>query len=130
MKTYEKPMIIKVEDVAESVYMASGTAGGGSTEDGISYIVSLTKPGNEYNKVNKYEVIIYNHSGSDASDWKVELTVTGSATSAQSYNGWMANANLNGNKITITPGGGGKIEAGKDLKVEVVVSYNSAITVS
>ena len=25
MKTYEKPMIIKVEDVAESVYMASGS---------------------------------------------------------------------------------------------------------
>ena len=26
MKTYEKPMIIKVEDVAESVYMASGSS--------------------------------------------------------------------------------------------------------
>lgn len=130
MKTYEKPMIIKVEDVAESVYMASGTAGGGSTGNGISYTVALMQPGDQYNKVNKYKVIISNNSDSDASDWKVELTVTGSASSAQIYNVWFASATLNGNKITITPGGGGTIEAGKALTVEMVVNYDTAITVS
>lgn len=30
MKNYEKPMVIKVEDVAESVYMASGSKAGSS----------------------------------------------------------------------------------------------------
>lgn len=131
MKTYEKPMIIKVEDVAESVYMASGAAGGSSTGNGLSYTVSVKELGHEYHKENTYEVIISNYSDNDASEWTVELTVSGSANKAQIYNGWYASAALNGNKIIITPGQGGTIKAGSALTVEVVVGYDEgSITVS
>lgn len=131
MKAYEKPMIIKVEDVAESVYMASGATGGSSAGNGISYTVSVKSQGNEWYKVNTYQVIISNHSENDASEWKVELTVSGSASNAQIDNSYVASATLNGNKITITPGQGGAIKAGEALTVDVTVYYDTeSITVS
>lgn len=123
MKKYVKPMVLVNEELAEGVYAASGTG----TSGGVSVSsIDLTSQGNQYNKVNTYKVIISNGGTEAAADWIVELKVkAGVATNAQIYNSWCASASLSGDKITITPGGGGSISAGGTLEVEVVVSYSS-----
>lgn len=135
MTNYEKPVVLANEDVAEGVYAASGAvvsipteAGGGSVS--VSG-VELSAAGNQWNKVNTYNVTIANNGNEDKADWSVTVSVTsGTATGAQIYNGWLASASQNGSTITITPGGGGAIGAGQSIVVEVVVSYSSdAITV-
>lgn len=138
MKTiYERPIVLANEELAEGVYAASGTtsttSGGTSTgSGGVSVAgVSLTSEGNQYNKVNIYNVTIQNSGNQPAADWKVSLSVTsGTATGATIYNNWLASAALSGNTISITPGGGGAIPAGGSIEVEVVVNYSSdSITV-
>ena len=129
MKNYEKPMILVNEELAEGVYAASGVLSGA----GIASVsdVALTQEGNQWNKVNTYTVTITNTGSENLTDWSVSISVTsGTATSATVYNGWLAAASLSGNKITITPGGGGVIKAGDSIDVEVVVAYSSdSITV-
>lgn len=120
MKCYESPTILLNEELAEGVYAASGTVAGG----GISYSISLTEEGNQYNKVNKYNVAVTNNGSETSSNWSVTLQAAGSISGAVIYNGWQASAAVNGNQITITPGGGGAIEAGSTINIELVVSYN------
>lgn len=120
MKCYESPTILLNEELAEGVYAASGTVAGG----GISYSINLTEAGNQYNKVNKYNVAVTNNGSETSSNWSVTLQAAGSFSGAVIYNGWQASAAVNGNQITITPGGGGAIEAGSTINIELVVSYN------
>lgn len=135
MTNYEKPVVLANEDVAEGVYAASGAVvpeasapaeiGGGSGSASVTG-VELTSAGNEYYKVNTYNVTITNNGNEDKADWSVTVSVTsGTASGAQIYNSWLASASLNGSTITITPGGGGAIGAGQSIVVEVVVSYSS-----
>ncbi len=121
MKCYESPMILLNEELAEGVYAASGASTGG----GISYSVSLIEAGNQYNKVNKYNVAVTNNGSEKSGNWSVTLQATGTIGSVTIYNGWQASAAANGNQITITPGGGGAIEAGNTINIELVVSYTS-----
>ena len=131
MKKYEKPMILVNEELAEGVYAASGALGGADTASASVSDVKLTQEGNQYNKVNTYTVTITNSGNEELTNWSVSITVaSGTATNATVYNGWLAAASLSGNKITITPGGGGTISAGSSIDVEVVVTYSSdSITV-
>ena len=126
MKEYDRPIIMATEELAEGVYAASG-----SNPISVSS-VELISEGNQWNKVNTYKVTIRNSGSADLADWIVSISVTsGTATNATVYNGWQASASLNGKKITITPGGGGVIEAGGAIDVEVVVTYDSdSVTVS
>lgn len=135
MKSYEKPVILVNEELAEGVYAASGAvsdAGGGDSSQGGSSggvtvsSVEQTDPGNQWNKVSKNNVTIANPGNVELADWSATVSVTsGTATAAQVYNGWQASASLSGNTITIKPGGGGVIPAGGSITVEVVVSYSS-----
>ena len=126
MKEYDKPIIMVTEELAEGVYAASG-----SNPISVSS-VELISEGNQWNKVNTYKVTIRNSGSENLTDWTVSILVTsGTATNVTIYNGWLASASLNGNKITITPGGGGAIGAGGTIDVEVVVTYSSdSVTVS
>lgn len=129
MKTYEKPMIIKVEDVAESVYMASGTAGGGPAGNDIEYTVSPETLGNMYYKHNVYKIKISNKSANDSLDWKVVLTVaSGKAVNVSVYESRVKIA-LDGNKIVIQAGDGGNIQAGGNIEFNFDVEYESDIVV-
>ncbi len=122
MKKYESPKILVNEELAEGVYAASGT----TASEGISYSISLTEQGSQYNKVNKYNVAVTNNGSERLTDWSVTLHVTaGTISGAQIYNGWQASASVNGDQITVTPGGGGAIEAGATINIEVVVFYTS-----
>ncbi len=143
MTNYERPAVWLSEGSAEGVYAASGavsegeggsgSAGGegavggaGSSSVSVSQ-VELTSEGNQYDKRNIYTVTLQNDTGADSSDWSFTLTVTaGTAVSAQVYNGWLANASLSGNTITVTPGGGGTIKAGESKGIEVVVEYDGS----
>lgn len=132
MELYKKPVVLLNEELSEGIYAASGDVtttepsapgGGGVSVTGVW----LTSEGNEYNKVNIYNVLISNSGGEEAASWSVSVSVTsGTATEAKVYNGWQASASLSGSTITITPGGGGAIPAGGSITVEVVVSYSSA----
>lgn len=133
MKNYEKPVILANEELAEGVYAASGTVDGGGDSSGGSASgtasvssVELITAGDQWNKVNTYNVTINNSGNTELTDWSASVSVTsGTATAAQIYNGWQASASLSGNTITITPGGGGAIAAGSSITVSVVVSYSS-----
>ncbi len=138
MVNYEKPLVLANEEVAEGVYAASGAVapgGTGTTEIGGGSAsvkeVKVVSEGNQWNKVNTYNVTIENSGNEELKDWTVSISVaSGTATGAQVYNGWQASASLSGNTITITPGGGGAIGAGESIAVEVVVNYSSdSITV-
>ncbi|MCH5187058.1 MAG: hypothetical protein J1F63_01545 [Oscillospiraceae bacterium] len=135
MVNYEKPLVFENEELAEGVYAASGSTGGGANPGaGGVYVlgVSLISEGNQYNKVNIYEVTIKNDGSTEQTDWTVHLMVTsGTAVGAQVYNGYLASASLNGNTITVKPGAGGAVPAEGSITVEVVVSYSSnSITVA
>ncbi len=133
MKNYEKPVILANEELAEGVYAASGTvdgggdsSGGGASGTASVSSVELITAGDQWNKVNTYNVTINNSGNTELTDWSASVSVTsGTATAAQIYNGWQASASLSGNTITITPGGGGAIAAGSSITVSVVVSYSS-----
>lgn len=132
MVSYEKPLVVANEEVAEGVYAASGAGASGSADaaaGGGSVSVSgvkLVTAGNVWNKVSTYGVTIQNGGNEELKDWAATVSVTsGTATSAQVYNTWQASASLSGNTITITPGGGGTIGAGQSITVEIVVSYSS-----
>ena len=130
MTNFEKPVVLANEDVAEGVYAASGAVVSAPTEAGGGSVsvsgVELSAAGNQWNKVNTYNVTITNNGNEDKADWSVTVSVTsGTATGAQIYNGWLASASLNGSTITITPGGGGAIGAGQSIVIELVVSYSS-----
>lgn len=126
MKSYERPVVLANEELAEGVYAASGSfAGAGS---GAAFVsgVELVSAGNEYYKVNTYKVTISNSGSQDLTEWSVSVSVTsGTATNAEVYNGWLASASLTGDKITITPGQGGVISANNSIDVEIVVGYSS-----
>lgn len=126
MTNYEKPVVLANDDVAEGVYAASGAQiAGGSGSVSVSS-VSLGSEGNQYYKVNTYNVTIRNNGQEDAADWSVNVSVTsGTASEAKIYNDWLASASLSGNTIAIKPGGGGTIAAGQEITVEIVVSYSS-----
>lgn len=132
MELYKKPVVLLNEELSEGVYAASGDVTTGPSEPsapgggGVSVTgVWLTSEGNEYNKVNIYNVSISNSGGEEAASWSVSVSVTsGTATEAKVYNGWQASASLSGSTITITPGGGGAIPAGGSITVEVVVFYS------
>lgn len=98
MKTYEKPMIIKVEDVAESVYMASGTAGGGSTGNDIKVNVRVT--GSDGQRKIWFSGDVTNMSSEPVSDWKAVIQFDGAIDSATVSN---CNVSINGSTLTITP---------------------------
>ncbi len=133
MKNYEKPVILANEELAEGVYAASGAVDGGGDSSGGSASgaasvssVELAAAGDQWNKVNTYNVTINNSGNTELTDWSASVFVTsGTATAAQIYNGWQASASLSGSTITITPGGGGAIAAGSSITVSVVVSYSS-----
>lgn len=130
MKEYVRPIVLASEDLAEGVYAASGAvnAGGssGGTDSASVSAITLISEGNQWNKVNTYKVTIANTGSEALVEWSVSVFVTsGTATGATIYNNWQASASVNGNKITITPGGGGTIDAGSSIDVEVVVSYES-----
>lgn len=98
MKTYEKPMIIKVEDVAESVYMASGTAGGGSTGNDIKVNARVT--GSDGQRKIWFSGDVTNMSSEPVSDWKAVIQFDGAIDSATVSN---CNVSINGSTLTITP---------------------------
>lgn len=126
MINYEKPVILANEDMAEGVYAASGAQiAGGSDSVSVSG-VSMESEGNQYYKVNTYNVKIRNSGQVDSADWSVDVSViSGTASDVTTYNGWLASASLSGNTITIRPGAGGMIAAGQEITVEIVVSYSS-----
>ena len=129
MKSYVKPVILANDELAEGVYAASGAVDGGGESTGSGGVsvssVELKTAGNEYYRVNTYDVKIENSGSTESSDWSAKVSVTsGTASKAETYNGWLASVSLNGNTITITPGGGGAIPAGGSVTVEVVVFYN------
>lgn len=119
-KEYEKPFVLVRADLFEGVYLASGATAGG-----ISYSVSQTEWGSEYYPVNKYTLTVTNDSDQSVSDWTVHLSISsGTVTKVQIYNGWIASADFSSSQITVKPGGGGAIEAGDSLAIELVVSYS------
>lgn len=130
MKNYEKPVVVPNDETAEGVYAASGAVDSGVDTVAVSDI-ELVTPGNEYYKTNVYRVTICNYSNEEKKDWSVNIkVVSGNATEAKTYNGWLARVSLSGNTVTITPSDGGALDAGKAISVEVVISYDSgSITV-
>lgn len=130
MKNYEKPMVLSNEDVAEGVYAASGavdsseagTAGGAASVSKVE----LTQPGNEYYRVNTYDITIKNNGSEDLTGWSASVSVTsGTATGATTYNTWLASVSYGNGVITITPGQGQTvIGASQEIKVSVAVSYS------
>lgn len=126
MKSYERPVVLANEELAEGVYAASGSFAGAGSGAAFVSDVELVSAGNEYYKVNTYKVTISNSGSQDLTEWSVSVSVTsGTATNAEVYNGWLASASLTGDKITITPGQGGVISANNSIDVEIVVGYSS-----
>ena len=131
MEQYKKPVVLMNEELAEGVYAASGAVTPDQPQSGGVSVAGLrlTEQGNEYYKVNKYMLNIQNSGGEASTDWSVSLPVTsGTATSAQVYNGQIASASVSGNIIIVTAGAGDAriIPAGGSIEVEVIVSYSSA----
>lgn len=134
MKNYEKPIVLANDELAEGIYAASGAVNEGSSSSGTDAVsvskVTLASEGN-WDGVRTYNVTITNSGSENLTEWSASISVTsGTATNVTIYNNWLASATLNGNKITITPGGGGTIEAEKSIDVSVVVWYSGdSITV-
>lgn len=99
MKTYKKPMVIQVEDVAEGVYMASGTAGGGSTGNGIKVKTDVT--GGWGNTI-QVTFTIENTSSEDVYGWEVIIPFSGEISSANIYESNFS-CSSKGSKLSITP---------------------------
>lgn len=131
MKNYEKPIVLSNEDIAEGIYAASGavdSSGAGASGSAASVSkVTLSSSGNEYYKVNTYEVTVKNSGSEDLAGWAASVTVTsGTVTAVTSYNTWLATAEHAGSVITIRPGNGGTIiGAGQEISVTLAVSYSS-----
>lgn len=128
MNGYERPELKDLEGAAEGVFMASGSVGGTGSTGGsdVIYMLERTQTGDQWNKVDVFTLTVTNNSAEELRDWEATLYVTsGTMTGAQVYNGWLASASMSGNKVVVTPGGGGAVGAGASIKVEVVVSYSS-----
>lgn len=128
MKTYERPVVLANEDLAEGVYAASGAvadSGSGSASVSVSN-VEETSTGNQWYKVNVYTVTVGNSGGETAENWSASVSITaGTVDSVSTYDPGLAGVSLSGDKITITPGERGSIPAGGSIQVSVVVSYSS-----
>lgn len=121
MKQYEKPVVIIQEGFSEGVYLASGADAGSGSQADVTY---TTRMEDAWGGVKYCYVTVTNHTDKEKNDWQVVLTAEGTMTGAQIYNGWLAAAAVDGNKITVTPGGGGAIAAGASLELQVVVSFS------
>lgn len=119
MKRYERPMVFVNEELAEGIYAASGAG----TSSDITYDVGVIR---QWNNTKVYNVTVKSSSAEEVSLWTVSLKVVeGTAINAQVYNNWLASASLQGDTITITPGGGGSVSADKSVTFEMQVDYSS-----
>ena len=126
MELYKKPVVLLNEELSEGVYAASGDVGGSAAgSGGVKASVKLTSQGNEYYKVNGYEVTISNDGNEPATDWSVTLHVTGTATGLTSYDSNFS-ISLDGDTITITPVQWADIPAGGSKSVSFALSYSGA----
>lgn len=121
MKHYERPVVIIQEGYAEGVYLASGADTG---SDNASEVTYTTRMEDAWSGVKYCYVTVTNNTDAEKADWQVVLTAEGTMTGAQIYNGWLASAAVDGNKITVTPGGGGVLAAGASVEIQVVVNYS------
>lgn len=118
MKSYEKPVILANEELAEGVYAASGA---GSVS--VSSVV-LTASGNEWYPVNTYTVTVTNMGSEGTADWSVSIpVVSGTVKEVGTYSGWFAKVSYNGSSIVITPYGG-EFAGGSSTEVQITVKYD------
>lgn len=101
MKEYIKPAIVVSEDLAESVYMASGSAdvvGGSSAGQGA--VSAKCVINSSYDKQAWFNVTVSNNSDADIEGWSASITFSGTVKSAEVSGCTVA---ISGNTITFTP---------------------------
>ena len=100
MREYVKPAIVVNEDLAESVYMASGSAdvAGGASDVSVNASISGNN-GSDTVYFNE-SILVTNNSDTDIVNWSVSLAFSGPVKAAQVYN---CNVAISGSVITITP---------------------------
>ena len=98
MNKYLKPMIIENADMPEGVYMASGT--GTDSGKAKNYTIIQKYAGDAYNLYEQFQIVFSDlpQSGVE-NEFRVDLKVSGSATSAFAFNG--GSCTLNGDTLTI-----------------------------
>lgn len=100
MKDYSRPMTVVVDDVAEGVYLASGTAQStGSGEDSAKEAASYTlKQTNAWDGNKQYDINFTNNLDKKVDSVTVELKVKGKVTSI----GGNVTGTINGSTAKVT----------------------------
>jgi hypothetical protein len=96
MRTYEKPMILANEELAEGVYAASGDTAVSTGSANVSYSL---KDRAAWDGNRQYDIYLTNNSSETVHNASVTVSVNGTVTSITGYN---LSVVRNGDKAVIT----------------------------